>query len=266
MHSNSAKMLCDAHTHLSEYSPEELGPVLQRASDAGVGLIVAAGTTIQSSQACVALAEAHREVLAGVGVHPTELRGALDATTMDALRALARCTPKAVCISEVGLDFLPTSPPWELQLDAFRLQLRLALELGLPVIFHSRDSHSEVLRVLREERAGRVGGAMHYFQSDLRTAHEAMDAGFHVSLAKPLLRLPELQEVAKALPLERIVLETDAAPQPWKKHRRNWTEPAHVRLVAEKLAELKGVPTAEVAAITTSNLRRLLKLPAPAQQ
>jgi TatD DNase family protein len=130
----------------------------------------------------------------------------------------------------------------------------------LPIIFHSRESHPEVFKVLREESAGDIGGAMHYFQGDETTAREAIDCGFYISLARPLTRLPELQEVAKVIPLENIVLETDAAPQPFKKYRTNWTEPRHVQSVAQTLAEVKDIPVEEVARVTTANLVRLLRL------
>lgn len=254
-------MLCDAHTHLSDYPPVEIAPVLERAQQAGVGLVVAAGTTLETSRASVALAQAHPMVYAGVGLHPMNLTGPVDDGAYSALAALARSERKVVCVSEIGLDYLPSSPPRDVQDQAFRRQIRLALELELPVIFHSRESHPEVLRALREEGAGRAGGAMHYFQADLATAWKAIEAGFYISLAKPLMRLPELQAVAAELPLERIVLETDSAPQPWKRHHRNWTEPRDVRLVAAVLAEIKGVSIEEVAATTTANLRCMLKLP-----
>ena len=101
---------------------------------------------------------------------------------------------------------------------------------------------------------------MHYFQGDEPTARAAIDCGFFISLARPLTRLPELQEVAKVIPLENIVLETDAYPQPFKKYRHNWTEPRHVLEVAQQLADLKGVPLSEVSRVTTRNLARLLRL------
>jgi TatD DNase family protein len=101
---------------------------------------------------------------------------------------------------------------------------------------------------------------MHYFQGDEATAREAIDCGFYISLARPLMRLTELQDTAKAIPLENIVLETDAAPQPFKKYRSNWTEPHHTQAVAQQLAELKGISVEEVAAVTTRNLARLLGL------
>lgn len=153
-----------------------------------------------------------------------------------------------------------------MQHQAFRRQIALAREVGLPIVFHSREAHADTLRLLREEHAEDVGAVMHYFQGDEATAREAIASGFLISLARPLLRLPHLQEVAARLPLGHIVLETDAAPQPWKKHRRNWTEPYHVRLVAEKLAELQGVSLEEVARVTSANLLRLLRrrVPTPA--
>ena len=253
-------ILGDSHTHLDEYSPEEMPGVLERAQAASVGMIVCAGTTIASSRACIELARKYDELHAGVGIHPMNVDGPLDDETLRTLRDLALSDPKVVCISEIGLDFLPQSPDREIQHQAFREQIRLARELRLPIIFHSRESHPEVLRTVREEKGHDLGGVMHYFQGDEPTAREAMDMGLFISLARPLLRLPELQEVARNLPLESIVLETDAAPQPFKKYRHNWTEPRHVLDVAEKLAELKGISAEEVAQVTTSNLTGLLAL------
>ena len=253
-------LLADCHTHLDHYPAEELPSILERALGVHVGLIVCAGSNLASSHRCVELANIHPALYAGVGIHPTELEGPLNEATYQVMNDLVTSNEKVVCISEIGLDFLPTSPDRSLQDQAFRAQIRLAREVGLPIIFHSRESYPEVLRVLREEQAYEVGGAMHYFQGDEATAREAIDIGFYISLARPLLRLPELQEVARGLPLERIVLETDAAPQPFKKYRHNWTEPRHVNDVAEKLAEIKGITLEEVALTTTANLKSLLKL------
>ena len=172
----------------------------------------------------------------------------------------AKENPKVVCISEIGLDFLPASPDHQVQDQVLREQIRLARSLNMPLIFHSRESHSEVFRICREERAHEVGGAMHYFQGDEATAREAIECGFFISLARPLTRLPQLQKVVKAIPLEHMVLETDAFPQPFKKYRENWTEPRHVREVAQQLADIKGITLAEVAEVTTRNLTRLLGL------
>ena len=253
-------LLGDAHTHLDQYPPAELAAILERAAEAGVEFIVCAGTTLDSTRACIRLSQEHEPFYAGVGIHPMQAYQRVDQAAYEQLESLARDNEKVVCISEVGLDYLPESPDHEIQDQVFRQHIRLAKSLKLPIIFHSRESHPEVFRVLREEGAGDVGGAMHYFQGDEATAREAIDCGFHISLARPLTRLPELQEVAKVIPLDNIVLETDAFPQPFKKYRHSWTEPRHVREVAQQLADLKGISVAEVAEVTTRNLAGLLGL------
>ena len=253
-------LLGDCHTHLDKYPPAEVPDILERAGEAGVGFVVCAGTTVESSQACVQMSQQYAPLYAGVGIHPMEAHQPVDEDVYANLERLARDNPKVVCVSEIGLDFLPESPDRAVQDQVFREQIRLALQLELPIIFHSRESHPEVMRVLREEGADVVGGVMHYFQGDEPTARQAIDHGFFISLARPLLRLPELQEVAKAIPLEHIVLETDAAPQPFKKYRSNWTEPRHTEAVARRLAELKGLSLEEVAQVTTRNLTGLLGL------
>lgn len=252
--------LADCHTHLDQYPPAEIPDILERAGEAGVGFVICAGTTVESSFDCIQMSQEYEPLYAGVGIHPMEARQLIDADTYSRLGKLAGESPKVVCISEIGLDFLPTSPDREIQFQVFREQIRLALKLKLPIIFHSRESHPEVFRTLMEEGAGDVGGVMHYFQGDEATARQAIECGFYISLARPLLRLPELQETARVIPLLNIVLETDAAPQPFKKHRSNWTEPRHAQAVAQKLAELKGITLEEVAEVTTRNLTGLLGL------
>ena len=253
-------LLGDCHTHLDQYAPGEMPEILDRANEAGVAFVVVAGTTVQSTKDCIDMSEKYAPLYAGVGIHPMEAHEIVTDETYAELEGLAKSSSKVVCISEVGLDYLPASPDHDVQDQVFRAHIRLALDLDLPIIFHSRESHPAVFKVLREENAGAVGGAMHYFQGDEATAREAIDCGFFISLARPLTRLPELQDVAKVIPLDNIVLETDAAPQPFKKYRTNWTEPRHVQSVAQTLAEIKGVSVEEVAEVTTGNLARLLGL------
>ena len=256
----NAPVLGDCHTHLDQYPPLEIPEILDRASEAGVAFAVCAGTTEESSLTCIRMSEQYGPLYAGVGIHPMEANEFIDAEAYDRLKSMATDYSKVVCISEVGLDFLPTSPDRPIQFQVFREQIRLAKELRLPIIFHSRDSHPEVFQTLREESAGDVGGVMHYFQGDEATAREAIDCGFFISLARPLLRLEELEATAKVIPLGNIVLETDAAPQPFKKKRTSWTEPRHTQAVAQRLAELKGISLEEVAEVTTRNLTQLLRL------
>ena len=253
-------LLGDCHTHLDQYPNVEIPEILERAHKSGVVFAVSAGTTLKSTQDCIELAEKHGPLYAGVGIHPMEAHEPVTDEVYSELERMAKSSSKVVCVSEVGLDFLPESPAHETQYQVFREHIRLAKNLKLPVIFHSRESHTEVFYTLREENADEVGGAMHYFQGDEATALEAIDCGFYISFARPLTRLPELQKVAQVIPLENIVLETDAAPQPFKKYRTNWTEPRHVYSVAQTLAEIKGITVEEVSEVTTRNLARLLGL------
>ena len=251
-------MLIDCHAHLDLYSEHELTQVLERGRSAGVDLAISAGTTVEASRRSVELSHAFPGFFSGVGIHPMDLQGPIDEDAIRELRRLATSTDKVLVMSEIGLDFMEGAPDRATQYQAFREQIRLARDLALPIVFHSREAHSETVRVLREERAYEVGGAMHYFQADEDTAREVIDLGFYIPLARPLLRLPELQQTASNLPLESLVLETDAAPQPFKAKRENWTEPRHVRTIAERLAELKGLPVAEVEAATTANVASML--------
>lgn len=251
-------MLIDSHVHLGEYPDQEVAQVLERARDAGVGFVICAGTTLKSSRRSVVLSSMFPGLFSGVGIHPMDVSGPVDERVYEELKRLATSTEKVLVVSEVGLDFKDGMPDRSLQYQAFREQIRLARELDMPIVFHSRESHDEVLRVLREERGYEVGGVMHYFQSDERTARKAIDLGFLISLARPLLRLSGLQDIAAKLTLESIVLETDTMPQPFKSNREKWTEPRHLRPVAQKLAELKGVDIADVEAATTRNIKRML--------
>ena len=251
-------MLVDCHVHLDPFPVDEVSQILGRSRDAGVAFVISAGTTVESSRHSVLLSDRFPDLFTGVGIHPMEMREPVDEATYGELRRLALSTEKVLVISEIGLDFMEGAPDLAVQYQAFREQIRLARELALPIVFHSREAHSEVFRLLREERAYEVGGVMHYFQADARTAGEAMDLGFYISLARPLLRLPDLQRVAMDLPLERIVLETDSAPQPFKSKRENWTEPRHLRPIAEMLAELHRRSVGEIEAVTTDNIRALL--------
>ena len=253
-------MLVDCHAHLDPFPSgyDEVAKILERAQAAGVGLVISAGTTVESSARSVQLSSSFPGLYSGVGIHPMDLSGPVDEETYGRLYGLAASPGVVLVISEIGLDFKEGAPERALQFQAFREQVRLARQLSLPVVFHSREAHQETLRVLREERAYEVGGAMHYFQGDLATARQAIDLGFFISLARPLLRLPHLQHVAASLPLEHIVLETDAAPRPFKAKRQNWTEPRHVRDIAAKLAQLQRRPVEEVEAVTSQNFLSMI--------
>lgn len=268
--------LLDVHAHIQQHEPGELEGILARADDAGVGAIIVAGVTVEDSRRCIDLAERHPSLFAGVGVHPTDLTGPLTEADLTALDEMAE-HPRVVVMSEAGIDHQPhvlersraDGREWaDIQEEAFRQQIEIAHRHGLPVVFHVREPGDDpaagsawpvALRVLRESSAGETGGAAHYFQGDLSTARKILDAGFMVSLARPLLRLSRLQEVAARLPIDRIVIETDSYPQPFKKDRAKWTEPRHALSVAEKLAEIRGLTVEMVAERTSENALSMLR-------
>ena len=251
-------MLIDCHVHLDSYQDEEVSEVLERGRNVGVAFVISAGTTIPSSERSIELSAKFPDFFSGVGIHPMDIRSPFDDCTYEHLHRLATSSEKVLVVSEIGLDFMEGAPDRAIQYTAFREQIRLARDLGYPIVFHSREAHDEVFRLLREERAYEVGGVMHYFQGDMDTAKRAADLGFYISMARPLLRFTYLQEVAAAVPIENIVLETDAAPQPFKAKRENWTEPRHTRTIAERLAELQSKPVEEVEFVTSANIQKLL--------
>ena len=254
--------LVDGHTHLDQYDPSELPGLLARAQAAGVGLIVAAGTSLASCARVLELAGSHPSIRAGLGLHPADLEGPWSDATEAALRAMA-AHPAVVEWSECGLDYMPGSPERTIQQDTLRQQVRLAREFGLALVVHSREADEDTWRILAEERAEEVGGAWHYFGGTREQAERAFDMNFRISLAKPLLRDHALQAVAASLPLERVVIETDSYPQPFKKHRERWTEPWHLPQVVEALAAAQGVEPEAVAQATTTNYLAMLGERAP---
>ena len=250
-------LFIDIHTHLDQYDDSELPGVLQRAAEADVGAIVVAGVTAAGSARSVVLALANPALFAAVGAHPQDLDGPLSGSDLANLDSLAG-DEAVVAMSEVGLDFQPSSPPHDDQEAALRAQIAIARNHGLAVIWHMREATAECLRIMRDERVGELGGAAHYFQGSYDEASAVIDMGCKISFAKPLLRLPELQDVAARIPLDAIVLETDSFPQPFKKNREKWTEPRDVPLVARKLAELRGINVSEVMAATNGNALSML--------
>lgn len=252
-------MFVDSHTHLDEFNPNAIPSILNRAHKAGIRLIITVGTTMETCKDVVQLINGHSMLYGGVGLHPMDLKKFPTEEDYSLLSKLVTNHRKIITMSEIGLDFTDTSPPRDLQEQVFREQLRIALQLKLPIMFHCRNAYKEIIKILKEEGAGQYGGIFHYFQGDLSTAHAAIDLGFYISIAKPILRLPELQSTVAMIPLSSMVLETDCAPQPWKKHRKNWTEPYHIVDIATKLAEIKHTEIEEVEATTTANILRLFK-------
>jgi TatD DNase family protein len=229
----------------------------------GIERLIVPGIDVETSKAAIDLAHQHTgKIFAGVGTHPH------DATTLTS-EALAEQRTLAqqsgvVAIGEVGLDFYRNLSPREAQREALVAQLALAHELDLPVILHNRESHKEMISLLRAHATG-VRGVFHCFIGDRAMATDALDLGFYLSFAGPLTypRNEELREVAAWAPADRILVETDSpylSPQPLRGKRN---EPQHVALVAHTLAQARGISDEEVATLTTHNASALFRLPEP---
>lgn len=250
-------LLVDTHAHLdSGQYHNDLGAVLARARDAGVGAILTVGCDLPSSRASVELADRYPQIRASVGIHPHDA-ASFDAAALCELKRLA-AHPRVVAIGEVGLDFYRDRSPRDLQRAAFRAQIQLARELGKPLIVHDREAHQDVLAILRDAGASEVGGVMHCFSGDLVLARECLSLGFFISFAGPLTYPNSpLRSVAAELPIDVMLVETDCpylAPQP---RRGTRCEPAFVRDTAEELARIKGLALEDVARITSLNAYRL---------
>lgn len=255
--------LIDTHAHLDEDSfSEDLDDVIARAIESGVIAMVAVATTASNSLATIELAARVPNVFASVGIHPNYAAQARpgDWELVEELAA----SPKVVAIGETGLDRYWDHTPFEIQLDYFRRQIELARSRSLPFIVHCREAEADVVTVLREEAAsGSLKGVMHSFCGSEETLQVALEVGLHISFAGMVTfkKNESLRQLAKKIPLDRLLVETDSpylAPLP---HRGKRNEPSFVKHTAESLAEAHGMTLNEIAAITTDNARRLFGLP-----
>jgi TatD DNase family protein len=252
-------MLIDTHCHLDDPSLfDRLPEVLRNARSAGIERFVVPGVGLAGWERIAALAGEERGVSAAFGLHPM-LAGLY---REEMLGDLARYAKGAVAIGEIGLDFLLDEVPRELQIEAFRGQLRLAVRMELPVLIHCRRAFRDLLWILREERAEQVGGVMHAFSGSPEIARECIGLGFAISVAGPVTYRNAVKpiEVVRCVPLGHLVLETDAPDMTPEPFRGRGNEPAFLLETARKVAEIKGVTQAEVARVTTENAARLLRL------
>lgn len=253
----------DTHAHLDQAEFEaDLPEVLARARAAGVRHVVAIGTTAASSAACVALAAAHQGVYCAVGIQPNYCAQA-GAGDWEQVVALAD-RRGVVALGETGLDRYWDYTPFAQQQEYFERHLQLAQERDLPVVIHTRDSEADVLAMLRAARGrGPLRGVMHSFTGSAATAEECVALGLYISFAGMITykKSAELRAVAARVPTDRLLLETDSpylAPRPVRGQRN---EPAHLVHTAAVVAEVRGMPLAELAECTTANACRLFGLP-----
>lgn len=256
--------LVDSHCHLD--FPElvdSLDAVLELMRENGVRRALCVSVSLEGYPNVRRIAEAHDHIYASVGVHPdgTQARE----PTREELVALSR-HDKVIAIGETGLDYYRLEGDLEWQRNRFRAHIRAAREAGKPLIIHTRAAAEDTIRLMREEGAEQAGGVMHCFTETWDVARAALDLGFYISFSGIVTfkSATELREVAKKVPLDRMLVETDSpylAPVPF---RGRTNQPGYVKHTAEELARLRGVPFEHIAHHTTENFHRLFKLEAPA--
>ncbi|BBB90324.1 MAG TPA: TatD family hydrolase [Methylomusa anaerophila] len=253
-------MLFDSHAHVTDKRfDSDRAEVISRAREAGCVGILNAGACMESSAQAVALAEEYDIVYASVGIHPHDAKDAGPADYEKMAEWAAR--PKVVAVGEIGLDYYYDFSPRDVQQQVFIRHLDLARQLKLPIIIHDRDAHGDLLSIVKKEAQG-LTGVFHCFSGSVEMAREVVKLGFYVSFAGPVTfaNAVKTKEVAAAVPLERLLVETDCpylTPQPYR-GRRN--EPAYVRYVAEEVARLRGLELEALATAATANVKQLFRI------
>ncbi len=263
-------MLTDTHCHLdSDAFDPDRPAVIQRALQAGVARILVPGVTLESSRRALELSDEYQAIFAGIGIHPTDL-DALDDHALAALRSLAE-SPKVVAIGEIGLDYYWVTDPEKQarQREALKAQLMLAQDLHKPVVIHAREKDdavhgpcaNDLISILEQwvQPSSPAPGVLHSFSGSIETAHRALRLGFYIGVTGPVTykNAAYRREVIAAIPLDRLLIETDSpylAPHPYRGKRN---EPAYVTHIADKIAEIQSRTPQEVVAVTGTNAARL---------
>jgi len=255
--------LIDSHCHLEDDRfSGEVAEILARMHNAGVHRCICAGSDLASTEKIAVLTETCPEIFGMVGIHPQEA-DSYDESQLTRFAELLK-SPKFVGVGEIGLDYYYENSPRQLQKEVLDIQLDFALEQNVPVAFHIRDAHGDMLDLLRGRKNRLPAGVLHCYSGSVECAREYLNMGFYLSFAGPLTfkNAASLPEVAKYVPLDRFLVETDSpylAPVPMR-GRRN--EPTYVEHVAAKFAELRGLAPEEAARLATENTCRLYSLPA----
>ena len=248
-----------AHLHFPDFDADRT-EMMTRARQAGVTRMLTIGTEVPTSRAAIDLAESEPDVWATVGVHPHDAAEADDGvlTEIERLAGAAR----VVAVGEIGLDFFRNLSPRDAQERVFRHLVGVARRVRKPVIVHCRDAHADVLGILGDERVGEIGGIMHCFSGDVAVARRCLDLGLLVSLAGPVTypNARALPDVARFVPADRLVVETDCPFLPPQGYRGKRNEPAYLALTAARVAELRGEPLEEFARRSSDNACRLLRI------
>ncbi len=253
-------MLVDSHCHLDfPELADNLPAILETMRDNDVGAALCISVTLEDFPKVLALAEQHENLFASVGVHPDypDLR---EPTVAELVELASH--PKVVAIGETGLDYYRLTGDLEWQRERFRVHIRAARQSGKPLIIHTRSASADTLRLMQEERAAEAGGVMHCFTESWEVAQGALEMGFHISFSGIVTfkNAKDLKDVARQVPLDRLLVETDSpylAPVPY---RGKTNQPGWVKHVAEEVARLQNRTFADVAAATTSNFFKLFNI------
>ncbi len=251
-------MIIDSHAHLDDRRfDRDRDMIIRKLQDNGIELAINIGADLKTSIASVSLAEKYKNIYAVVGIHPHSAKE-MDDSTIEILRSFAS-REKVVAIGEIGLDFYRDLSPRDVQRKSFRDQLKLAKEVNLPVVIHSRDADQEVFDTLKQAQDGNLRGVLHCYSGSVELAMEFIKLGFYISLAGPVTfnnaRVPK--EVAKAVPLDKLLIETDSpylTPEPYRGKRN---EPIFTKYVAGTIADLRGISYQELAKATNRNTKEL---------
>lgn len=247
-------MLFDTHVHMNARQfIEDRDEVIKRAFDTGVTYMVVVGFDRETIPLAIEIAEQYETIYAAVGWHPVD---AIDMTDEDLtwIEELSQ-HPKVVAIGEMGLDYHWDKSPKDVQKEVFRKQIQLAKKVKMPIIIHNREATEDIITILQEENAKEIGGIMHCYNDSAEYVQTCLDMNFYISLGGPVTfkNAPMPKEVAAMVPIDRLLIETDApflAPHP-NRGKRN--EPAYVKLVAEKIAEIRQISLEELCEKTTEN-------------
>ena len=253
-------MLIDTHCHLEmDVFDRDRKDVIRRAKDAGVEYIINIGSDREGNLQSLKICNDYPDVYTAVGIHPHDAKTLNEELHAEIKNWLKQ--PKVIAIGEIGLDYHYMNSPKEIQIDAFRKQIAIAKNSGLPIIVHSRKAKNDTLQILQEEASG-VSGVLHCFSGDIEMAKKAMDLGFYISIAGPVTfkNAKNLKEIAKFIPDNYLLIETDApylSPEPMRGKRN---EPSFLIYTAQVIAEIRGVNISDIARITTLNARKLFKI------
>ncbi len=252
------KMLFDTHAHYDdERFEQDRYEIIEEAHNNGISYILNASCNIATAIESIALSQKYEYIYAAVGIHPHNVDEA-NKNTIPALMDFAE-KKKVVAIGEIGLDYYYDISPKELQKKWFAAQIEMAKAIKKPIIVHDRDSHEDIIKIIKEENAKEIGGVLHCFSGSVEMAKEVLKNNFYISLGGPVTfkNARKTVEVAKYVPLERILIETDSpylTPEPFRGKRNN---SKFVKYIAQKIAEIKGISFEEVAQETTRNAKEL---------